>query len=345
MESRTAPGALMTSSSRRIKLAIVVVFVLLLCIFLPPNINGTRFRDRLAPALTAALGRQVKIGQVKYRLLPRPGFDVYDFQVADDPAFSAEPLLVCGKVTADLRLASLWHGRLEIARLKLTDDNAPPSLNLVNSNGHWNVEPLLLRVEQVPSAPTAKRSAEQRPRFPYIEAVGGRINFKFGPEKTPYALMNTDFAFWLAAEDVWHLRMEGRPMRTDMNLNDTGTLQLEGDLRRARELGDIPVKMGLSWEKAQLGQFSSLLIGHDHGWRGGLSGNAQLTGTLANLHVIGSANLEHFRRFDISRDSMPQLRARCLGDYVHSGLELKCDTPIETGGLLTTARWAAASPR
>src|SRR5215472_18666681 len=135
--------------TRNGKLVLGLAAVVLLGIFLPPNINGTRFRDRLAPALSTVLGRQVKIGQVKYRLLPRPGFDLYDFQVADDPAFSAEPLLMCGKVTADLRLTSLWQGRLEIAKLKLTDDNAPPSLNLVYVNGHWNLESLLLRVEQV----------------------------------------------------------------------------------------------------------------------------------------------------------------------------------------------------
>jgi len=183
----------MTSSRK--KIVAVVLVILALCIFLPPNINGARFSTRLASTLSAALGREVKIGSVKYRLFPRPGFDLYDFKVMDDPAFSAEPLLLCGKVTADLRLTSLWQGRLEIANLKLTDDVAPPSLNLVYDRDHWNMEPLLLRVEQVPTAPTAKRSAEQRSRFPYIEASGGRINLKLGPEKKPYALTHTDFAF------------------------------------------------------------------------------------------------------------------------------------------------------
>src|SRR5215470_10550459 len=320
----------MTAWKAKTKFVLAGVAILLLGIFLPPNINGTRFRDRLAPALSSALGRQVKIGQVKYRLLPRPGFDIYDFQVGDDPALSAEPLLFCGKVTADLRLSSLWRGRLEIANLKLTDDASPPSLNLVYSNRHWNVEPLLLRVGQVPSAPTAKRSAEQRARFPYIEASNGRINLKLGPEKTPFTLTNTDFAFWLASEDLWHLRLEGKPVRTDMNLNDTGVIKLEGDLRRSRELKDMPVRLQLSWEKAQLGQFSSLLMGRDRGWRGGLSGSAQLSGTLANLHISGSTELSHFRRYDINRDGMPQLRTRCLGDYARSSLELKCDTPLES---------------
>lgn len=324
---------------------IAVAVGLLLGVFLPPNINGTRFRESLRPALSAALGRQVTIGQVKYRLLPRPGFDLYDFQVADDRAFSAEPLLMCGKVTADLRLTSLWQGRLEIADLKLTDDSTPPSLNLVYVNGHWNVESLLLRVGQVPTAPTARRRAEQRPRFPYIEATSGRINLKIGPEKKPYALTNTDFAFWLAAEDVWHLRLEGHPVRTDLNLNDTGTVKLEGDLRRSPSVAETPVQLSLSWEKTQLGQFSSLLLGHDPGWRGDLRGEAQLSGTPANLHVTAEARLGHFRRYDINRDSMPELLTRCLGDSIHGTLDLKCDTALGTGGLLLSGRWSAATPR
>src|SRR5438270_11185500 len=103
----------------------------------------------------------------------------------DDPAFGAEPLLVCGKVTAELRLTSLWQGRLEIANLKLTADVAPPSLNLVYARDHWHLESLLLRSQQVPTAPTAKRRAARRSRFPYIEASGGRINVKLGQEKKP----------------------------------------------------------------------------------------------------------------------------------------------------------------
>lgn len=329
---------------RRTKIALALAFVILLGIFLPPNINGTRFRDRLGPALTAALGRQVRIGQVKYRLLPRPGFDLYDFQVQDDPAFGAEPLLMCGKVTADLRLTSLWQGRLEIAKLKLTDDAAPPSLNLVYMNGHWNLESLMLRVEQVPSAPTSRRRAEQRARFPYIEASSGRINLKVGPEKKPYALTNTDFAFWLAAEDVWHLRLEGHPVRTDLNLNDTGTVKLEGDLRRSQAFADTPVQLSLSWQGTQLGQFSSLILGHDAGWRGDLQGDAQLAGTPAKLHLTAEAQLSHFRHYDVNRDSMPDLRIRCLGDSGRGALAMKCDTPLGSGGLLATGRWSAATP-
>jgi hypothetical protein len=322
----------------RKKIILALVIVIALAVFLPPQINGARFSKRLASTLSQALSRQVKIGSVKFRLLPRPGFDLYDFEVVDDPAFNAEPLLLCGQVTADLRLTSLWRGRLEIANLKLQNatDRTPPSLNLVYAGGHWNVESLLNRVEQVPAAPTSKKSTEQRSRFPYIEADAGRINIKIGPEKKPYTLINTDFAFWLASEDQWHVRLEGRPVRTDMNLSDTGTLKLEGDLRRASNLHDVPLKLQITWQQLQLGQLSSLALGYDKGWRGGLDLGLQLEGSLADLHITAEADLQDFRRYDITQRETLRVTTRCLGTYDLAILNFDCNTPIEGGALRLT---------
>ena len=53
------------------------------------------------------VGRPVDIGSVHVRLLPRPGFDLENLVVYDDPAFGAEPMLRASEVTADLRLTSL----------------------------------------------------------------------------------------------------------------------------------------------------------------------------------------------------------------------------------------------
>jgi hypothetical protein len=336
----------MAALSRK-KTVLIVLLITALGIFLPPNINGTRFKPRLAAALSAALGRQVKIGSVSFRLLPRPGFDLYDFEVADDPAFNAEPLLLCGKVTADLRLTSLWQGRLEIANLKLQNaaGRMPPSLNLVYLNGSWNVESLLARAEQVPTAPTAKKRAERRARFPYIEADAGRINFKVGPEKKPYALMDTDFAFWLAAEDVWHLRMQGRPTRTDMNLSDTGRIRIEGDLQRSRDWRQTPLQLQISWNQSQLGQLSRLTVGHDKGWRGAVDAKAELTGTLAQIHVAAQADIQDFRRYDITRGGMFTLSSRCLGEYSHGMLEFNCSLPVASGGVRMSGKFSPTSPK
>ena len=334
----------MAARSRK-KILLALIFTLLLGLFLPPNINGNRFSKRLAAALTAGLGRRVEIGHVSFRVLPRPGFDLYDFKVIDQPEFGAEPLLMCGQVTADLRLTSLWQGRLEIANLRLQNsgDKAPPSLNLVYANGHWNLESLLLRAEQVPTAPTTKKRAEQRSRFPYIEADAGRINFKIGPEKKPYALTNTDFALWLAAEDQWHVRLEGRPVRIDMNLSDTGKIKIEGDLKRSAELRQTPVKLQLSWQDGQLGQLSSLVMGQDKGWRGTLGINGQMTGSINDLHLTAGAALENLRRYDIERGQMMPLQTRCQGEYSNQLLDFNCDLPVSTGALRLNGKLSSGS--
>jgi AsmA protein len=162
-------------SSKRRRLAVAGVILLVLFLLRP---GASRLKSRIVLSISSAVGRSVDIGSVHIRLLPRPGFDLDNLVVYDDPAFGAEPILRAGEVTAYLRLFSLMRGRLEIARLDLTD----PSLNLVHGqNGRWNLEALLERTAHTPLAPTAKAKSEPRPAFPYIEGTSARINFKNGP--------------------------------------------------------------------------------------------------------------------------------------------------------------------
>ncbi|HXO39077.1 MAG TPA: AsmA-like C-terminal region-containing protein, partial [Candidatus Acidoferrum sp.] len=135
----------------------------------------------------------------------------------------------------------------------------------------------------------------------------------------------------------------GHPVRTDMNLNDTGKVRVEGDVKRSANLRDMPVKLQVSWEKSQLGQFTRLVLGQDKGWRGALDANAEIAGPLADLKINATADIDSFRRFDINRNAMPRVRTRCLGDYTKGILGLKCDTPLGTGGLLMTAHFTPSA--
>ena len=160
---------------------VTLIVALLLALFLIRPGAG-RLRTRIVSAIGLALGRQVDVSSVHMRLLPHPGFDLENFVVHDDPAFSAEPVIRSQQVTAELRVSSLLRGRLEISRLSLTE----PSLNLVRDRqGRWNLENLLERAAQIPVAPTKKTNTEARPGFPYIEADRGRINLKLEQEKKP----------------------------------------------------------------------------------------------------------------------------------------------------------------
>lgn len=317
------------SSKRRVTAA-VVLLILLLFLLRP---GASRLKSRIAYAMSSALGRNVDIGSVQLRLLPRPGFDLENLVVYDDPAFGAEPMLRAGEVTADLRLISLLRGRLEVARLDLTE----PSLNLVHGpNGRWNVETLLERTARTPLAPTAKAKTEPRPAFPYIEASSARINFMNGPEKKPYALTDADFSLWQASENTWGVRVKAQPIRSDTSLSDMGLLRIEGTWRRAATLRQTPLEFRLEWDGAQLGQFTKFFTGSDQGWRGGLQINATLSGTPAKLQIRSDAAIQDFRRYDITSGRSLRLVAHCDGQYssVDRGFHaVDCSAPVEDGRL------------
>ena len=322
----------MPRSSKR--LAMVVAALIGAAIVLPPFINVNRYRLDVANAMGRALGRQVTVGGISMRLFPQPGFKLEHVVIADDPDINPEPLLRADEVTAALRLSSLWRGRLEIAKLSLTD----PSLNLARApDGGWNLQSLLYKVAQIPSAPTSKVRPEARPRFPYIEADGGRINLKLGVEKTVFALTDAKFALWLASENRWQLRLRAVPMRTDANLGDTGTLTLEGSLDRADRLSQTPVALRLQLEQTQLGQLTQLLYGRDRGWRGTVALDAQLQGTPDEMQVTASASVADFRRYDILSGGALRLAAQCRADVSltrQQATGLQCAAPVGRGLVL-----------
>jgi hypothetical protein len=317
---------------RRVMWATLLVVVLGL-LLLPPFVNVNRYRKRVTDDLSRALGRGVTVSNIELKLLPRPGLVLSNFVVAEDPGYGAEPMLRAATVTAYIRLTSLWRGRLEIGTLDL--DN--PSLNLVRrSDGHWNLEELVERTAQVASAPTTKPRPEARPRFPYVEASAGRINFKLGQVKKAFAFTDADFALWLESESQWGIRLEARPMRTDVGISDTGTLKLDGRFQRGSSLRNTPVNFKLTLKGGPLGQITTLIYGHDRGWRGAVSSNATLTGTPAALGITLDAQVDDFRRYDIALGEALRLRVHCTGTYSSPDdtlRDVQCESPVGPGVL------------
>ncbi len=302
----------------------------------------SRLKTRIINSISRAVGRPVDIGQVHLRFLPQPGFDLENLLIYEAAAFGSEPMLRAQEVTAVVRLTSLVRGRLDIARLELTE----PSLNLVRrADGRWNLEDLLERNQRTPLAPTAKSKTEARPGFPYIEASSGRINFKAGQEKKAYALLNADFALWQESENTWGARLKAEPLRTDMNLSDTGLLRLNGTWQRAGSLRETPLEFNVEWDRAQLGQLSKLLSGNDKGWRGEVTLDARLSGIPTAMQVAVDASIRDFHRYDIPSSDTLRLTAHCDGSY--SSVEamahaIVCRAPVGEG--MITLRGDAGLP-
>ncbi len=328
----TAPRLLGTPHRRRGRIVLALILAVLLALFLPPFINVSRYRARIAASMSRALGRPVTVGDIELRLLPQPGFKLENVTIGEDPAFGIEPLLHADEVTADLHLSSLWRGRLEVAKLTFTY----PSLNLVRVDGRWNIEALLDRTRSIAAAPTSASRPESRPRFPYIEASGARLNLKLGIEKTVWALSDADFALWSPSEDEWRMRLAARPVRTDSNLGDTGELKLEGRFRRAAKLAETPLELTFRLQKAQLGQLTTLVYGRDRGWRGAAAATVKASGTPAALDLTGEFGVDDFRRYDISLVDNLRLRAKCTAHYStldDQFSQLQCQAPVDRGVL------------
>ncbi len=311
---------------------VALLGVLLLVLFLiRPSVG--HLRTRIARSISTSLGRRVEISSASFRFLPQPGFDLDNFVVYDDPAFSLEPMLRSDEVTASLRIASLLRGHLEISTLRLIE----PSLNLVrNNNGHWNLEYLLERAAKASAAPTGKPASETRPEFPYVEASGGRINFKFGMEKKQFALTDADFALFQDSENSWGMRLEARPIRTDSSFSDIGLLKITGSWRRAQPLHETPLRFSMRWQQAQLGQVSKLIYENDRGWRGAMTLSAEVSGTPEKLVIITQASVEDFRRYDVLTDNPIRLRAQCGANYSSTSqtlFNIICSSPVGDGAI------------
>ena len=295
---------------RRWVITLCVVLALLLLLFTPPLVNVNRLKRRIATSISASLGRPVQLDGVTMHLLPVPGFTLQNFVVSEDPAFGAEPIIRANVVDVTLRPSSLWRRHVEFSSMKFEG----PSLNLVrNAAGVWNVQSLLMHAASVSTAPTAQRKAGREPRFPYIEATGARVNVKLGQEKKPFSLTDTEFALWLTSPQEWRVRAKGTPTRTDTNITDPGTVKLEGSLKRAATMAEVPVDLTASWTGAPMGEASKMLTGADAGWRGRLNVEATLLGELGAAKLTSTIHMEELRRADFVPVTTMDVVTECRG--------------------------------
>jgi hypothetical protein len=321
------------------KRVLAVACLLLLALFLLRPDAGW-MRARVTGSIAQALGRNVKIGSVRLQFLPRPGFDLQDLVVFDDPAFGAEPLLRASDVNASVRLLALLRGHIEISRLSLSES----SLNVTRDlRGRWNIEDLIERTAHTSLAPTGAARHIAAPAFPYIEASDARVNFKLGTEKIHFALTSAEFSLWQDSEDTWSARVQARPMRTDANLTDTGILTATGLWRRSPEIHQTPVQVSFQWKRAEIGQLSKLVYGDDKGWRGGALLSGAIAGTLGHLHLTADASVDDFRRQDVFGGGDLKLAAHCVASYDSAARELSnVDCTAPSGGGYLQLKGSAA---
>jgi hypothetical protein len=271
--------------------------------FIPSYFSAERYRRRLEAALERALHRQVIFGEVSIRVLPRPGFVMENAIVQEDPAFGSEPFARVDRIECDMRWQTLLGSRLDFSHLRLQH----PNINLVREmGGSWNVERLLL-LNSVPSGATGSPSSSpQVTTGPLsLEVEDGRVNFKIGENKKPFAI--TDLRAQLSFDPAHHylrFRLVGYPIRTDRSLPTPGAVEVAGEWAPGSDLRG-PLNAVVRMREGLVYDWAPLVTGHNTGLYGVVDAEIRVTGAIRTLNFEGSSRLSELHRWERIPPSNP----------------------------------------
>jgi AsmA family/AsmA-like C-terminal region len=264
-------------------------------------------RGTLTRRLADAFGRPVEVGRYSFTLWPTPRLEAQYVTVGEDPRFGQEYFLRAQAVEAGLRWQSFLRGRFEFDTFTFRG----PSLNLVrNAQGRWNLEDWL----PAPAAPQ-KGAARSLRRLARIEISDGRINFKQGVEKSPFALVDMNGSIEQEAPGRWRIDLEATPMRAAVIVQDVGQLAMRGVVggtsARLR-----PAALELTWQDASLPDVLRLLRGWDYGVRGRMQAELAATSQGADWAFSATARLRNLHRWDLPlMPGDPAVNLRVRGDW------------------------------
>src|SRR6267154_2956983 len=116
-------------------LALTLGLLIVVLVSLPFLINANQFRPMLESKLSQGLGREVKLGDLKFSVLSG-GVTASDLSIADHPAFSKSPFVRAKSLTVS---AELWpfvvSRKLNVTGLTI---DQPEIVLLQSAPGEWN---------------------------------------------------------------------------------------------------------------------------------------------------------------------------------------------------------------
>lgn len=262
--------------------AIAVVFVLQLAASL--LVRTRTVHAYLTARLSREFGRPVEVRSFEAQLLPAPRLDASSISIGEDPAFGNEYFLRAEELSAGLRWTGFLRGRFELGTLSISR----PSLILVRNAAHrWNLESWLPPARSTNTATHTYGPPAPAPpgnRLQKIEFDDGRVNFKEGNDKQPFAFTNVSGSVEQVAPGRWQLQLEATPWRSGVLLQSTGTVHVRGDLAGTSARLQ-PAEVQVRWENASLADLFRLWKGQDFGVRGTFA----LDGTLKSLGLASAA--------------------------------------------------------
>lgn len=297
------------------------------------GLNLRTIRSVLLARMEASFGRPVDVSNFTVSLLGGPRIEANYVTVADDPRFGNEFFLRAERITASLRWQALLRGQLEFGNLSLLR----PSLNLVrDAESDWNM------IAWLPASDAARAPAPgsgARPRLYRIEVDAGRVNFKSGYDKHPFALVEVNGNFSQGNSGGWQMDFEALAFRAGAMTQKPGQIRVRGTL--GGPLSRIlPADLLVTWDEASVADVARLLRGTDPGVRGELAAELQIRARsegqppAALWSFTGSARVQGLHGRELpSRSSDPALNLRVAAKWHPAGSRVEL-----TSSLLETAK-------
>src|SRR6266436_5775249 len=202
-------------------IGIVFAVILLAVIALPFLINVNSFRPKLESELSAALGRQVKVGNLSLSILSG-SVSAEDLSISDDPAFSKDPFIRAKALKVGVEVMPLIFSKI----LHITDVTLDrPEISLLrDAAGKWNFSSLGNKSEAAtkPAAPESPSSTANL-SVSKLDVTDGRLSVnRANSSIKPHVYDNVNISvrdFSLTSQF---------PFTISANLPAGGTAKLEG---------------------------------------------------------------------------------------------------------------------
>lgn len=273
----------------------IIALIAVAALALPLFIDANSFRPQLESNLKSALGRAVKLGELKLALLAG-GITATDISIDDDPAFSKSPFLRAKELNVGVELATLIFSR----KLVVTGLNIDqPEIALVESApGVWNFSSIGTSATQSKSGTSSSAPLDLSVKL--VKIANGRLSVtRGGPSSKPVVLEQVEIELQnFSTTTAFPFSLAGK-------IIGGGTIKLNGTAGpiNATDTAKTPVNAKLTVDQLDLA------LSRMNDWAPSLAGVVSLDGTATSdgktIHISGKLKGDKLK---LARNATPAQR-------------------------------------